>query len=336
MTAANGLPGARPGARDHARRDATTPAIDLRERLRDPRPVLLDGATGSELHRRGVDTRLPLWSAAALWTAPEALLALHREYVAAGAEIVTANTFRTRRRTLARAGRSERQSDLVRRAVELARAAAPRFVAGSLAPLEDCYSPQLVPGDAELEDEHSELARDLAAAGVDVMLVETMNTIREATIAARAARDVAATVRGREVATPRGREAAVIVSFVCGSDGRLLSGERVVDAVAALLPLGIDALAINCTPTTTLHAALQELVAAVAGRVVCGAYGNIGITDDIQGFTCTEDLDAKEYAAKAIGWVNQGARLVGGCCGTGPEHIAALRRALDARSDPPR
>src|SRR5258707_8830056 len=135
------------------------------DRLGDPRPILLDGATGTELNRRGVSTDLPLWSAGALLDAPATLRQIHRDYLLAGAEIVTANTFRTHRRSLARGGYGDSAAELTRLAVELARAAVgegalapPAYVAGSLAPLEDCYSPELVPPQAECEREHAELA----------------------------------------------------------------------------------------------------------------------------------------------------------------------------------
>src|SRR5688572_379485 len=149
-------------------------AKSFRQRLRQqPAIVLLDGATGSELHRRGVETRLPLWSAQALIEAPEAVAKLHAEYVKAGAEIVTANTFRTTRRIIARAGLKPQAKLLVTKAVELARRSKARFVAGSIGPLEDCYSPQLVPNFQECEREHAEHAENLAAAGVDLLLIET-------------------------------------------------------------------------------------------------------------------------------------------------------------------
>jgi homocysteine S-methyltransferase len=152
------------------------------------RVLLLDGATGTELQRRGVDTGLPLWSARALVEAPDVLRAIHADYIAAGADIITTNTFRTHGRTLTRASLGERTRALTPLAVKIAREAAQQadlkiFVAGSMSPLEDCYSPQLVPPDGELWIEHAEMARDLAQAGCDLLLVETMNTIREAVIA---------------------------------------------------------------------------------------------------------------------------------------------------------
>src|SRR5574342_1176370 len=107
-------------------------------RLTTARPLLLDGATGTELNRRGVNTDLPLWSARALLEAPDVLGQIHLDYVRAGAELITANTFRTHRRSLARAGLGDEAERLTRLAVSLARdavrAAQPGracFVAGS-------------------------------------------------------------------------------------------------------------------------------------------------------------------------------------------------------------
>lgn len=283
--------------------------MNFLERLSDARPLVLDGATGSELDRRGANTTLPLWSARALVEAPDVLLAVHTDYVRAGAEIITANTFRTHRRSLAKGGLGAQAGALTHTAVTIARRSGARFVAGSLAPLEDCYSPELVPPQAEVEAEHAELAGHLAAAGVDLILVETMNTIREAVAATAAA-----------LATGR----PVLTSFVCRGDGRLFSGETVTAAVQAVQPLGVQGVLINCTPTPVIEAPFAELCAAAAGLPVRGLYGNIGHTDDIKGWTNTEDVTPAAYAASARGWRALGANLIGGCCGTTPAHIAAV------------
>jgi methionine synthase I (cobalamin-dependent) len=180
--------------------------------------------------------------------------AIHADYIASGADIITSNTFRTHRRTLTRAGLGERTHELTEFAVKIAREAAQQadrsvFVAGSISPLEDCYAPQLVPPDGELWIEHAEMARDLAQAGCDLLLIETMNTIREAVIAARCA---AAT------------GLPVCVSFVAGLNGlppdqlseidfdeawarvTLLSGESITEAVRAVQRLQPAVLLINC------------------------------------------------------------------------------------------
>lgn len=299
--------------------------MDFLKRVTERRPIVLDGATGSELDRRAVDTSLPLWSARALLDAPEVLLQIHTDYLRAGAEIITANTFRTHRRSLAKAGLGERAQALTHQAVALARQATEaypgsgwRFVAGSIAPLEDCYTPELVPPQAECEREHAEMATHLAEAGVDLILVETMNTIREAAVATRAAR-----ATGRPVLT----------SFVCTSDGRLFSGETVTEAVRAIAPLGGVGLLINCTPAHTIHEPFRELRAALAKQTshrppVLGLYANIGHTDAVKGWESTADVTPLEYARLAVNWLKLGANLIGGCCGTMPAHIAALRMVM--------
>ena len=288
----------------------------LRHRLASGPPLLLDSAMGTDLERRGIDCRLPLWSAHALLEAPEQVLAVHRENVAAGAEVLTANTFRTHRRTLAKEGLGERASDLTRQAVWLARQAASEiagspdrvFVLGSLSPLEDCYRPELVPSDTELAAEHGEQARLLLAAGVDGILVETQNTIRELVAAVRAAKDTGL---------------PVIASMITDGKGRLLSGEPIGDAVADLRPLAPDAFSINCVPARTLGNDLERLAAAASGFPL-GAYGNLGPPADPEGRQFSEEIDPVAFAGLAAEWISIGARLVGGCCGTTAAHTAAI------------
>jgi S-methylmethionine-dependent homocysteine/selenocysteine methylase len=297
----------------------------FRERLRDGPPLLLDGAVGSELDRRGVDVSLPLWSARALLEAPSELLTVHREYAAAGADILTADTFRVQRRTLARAGVQEQATELSAVAVHIARAAAsaaaggaaaPVFIAGSMAPLEDCYRPDLVPDAAELEVEHAEIARDLAATGVDLLLLETMNTAREAVAATRAA-----------LATGL----PVLVSLVCDGAGKMLSGEDPGQVAASLAGLGADGVLVNCAPAPELLHALRRVVEAV-GDLPSGGYGNVGHADEQGGWVNTDAIDPKEYSRYAAAWLDAGARIVGGCCGTTPGHIRALRTLINGRS----
>jgi S-methylmethionine-dependent homocysteine/selenocysteine methylase len=294
----------------------------LRARLTSGAPLLLDAAMGTELQRRDADTKLPLWSAAALIRDPELVWTIHSDEVSAGAEILTANTFRTHARSLAKAGLAERSGELGALAVQLAHqaAAAPGrdiFVAGSLSPLEDCYRPDLVPDDAALAREHGAQARFLAEAGVDLILAETHNTIREAVAALRAA---------KATGVP------VFVSMVTDGSGRLLSGESIADAARALLPLEPDALGINCVPAARLGSDLAALAAAAPG-VPLVAYGNLGLPDDSRGWAFTEEVSPEEYVEHAPTWLSTGARVVGGCCGTTPAFTRALRAMIDVAKD---
>ena len=273
---------------------------------------------GTQLQRRGVDTRLPLWSARALVDDSKQVEEIHRKAVAAGADVLTANTFRTHRRTLEKEGLGARSRELTALAVLLARDAAREsgretFVAGSLSPLEDCYRPDLVPDDDALAREHREQAESLAAAGVDLLLLETHNTIRELVAAARAA---------KRTGLP------FVVSMVTDGNGRLLSGESIGSAVHAVAPFEPDFLSINCVPARRLESDLADL-ASVAPGVPLAAYGNLGLPADDVGWRFTEDLSPESYAGHARVWLALGARLVGSCCGTTDAHTAALRLLLD-------
>ena len=289
------------------------------ERLRTGPPLLLDAAMGTELQRRDADTSLPLWSARPLLQDPELVWTVHGDEVSAGADILTTNTFRTHARSLARADFAERAAELTTRAVQLAHqaAAAPGrevFVAGSLSPLEDCYRPDLVPDDASVTTEHGAQARFLAEAGADFILAETQNTIREALAALKA---------GKAAGVP------TVVSFVTDGEGRLLSGETIETAAQTLLPESPDALGINCVPAARLAGDLERLASAAPG-VPLVAYGNLGLPSDDRGWSFTEELAPEAYAAHARAWIALGARIVGGCCGTTPEHTRALRKLLDS------
>jgi S-methylmethionine-dependent homocysteine/selenocysteine methylase len=279
---------------------------------------------GTDLARRGVDIRLPLWSANALLHAPDVVRQIHADYIDAGAQVITANTFRTNVRTLARAGLQDRMRELTHRAVTLARQAvmasgrAGLKIAGSMAPVEDCYSPELVPHDESvLFDEHSQLAHDLAAAGCDLLLIETMNTVREAAAAMHAA---------YVIGLP------VWVSVMPGPDNRLLSGESLDEAVRAILPFGPQALLVNCLPVAQVSAALSVLRHAVGARadITIGAYANAGHVEDA-GWSIEHGVSPRDYAGAAAHWRALGATIIGGCCGTTPDHIRALTTSLSLR-----
>lgn len=265
--------------------------------------TLLDGPLGTELDRRGVDTGLPLWSARALLVAPEVVSAIHRDYAAAGATVHTANTFRTRRRTV-----GDSWEELTRLAVRLARGAVPagHRVAGSLAPLEDCYRPDLSPADPR--PEHAETARVLADAGCDLILCETFPHVGEALVAVEEA-----------VATGLPTWA----SFTAGPAADLLEPRQIGPAAREAVRRGAEAVLVNCIPAARTLEFLRPLVGA---GVPFGAYANAGSPDERIGWLSPEESDeaAERYAELARAWVAEGATLVGACCGTGPKHIAAL------------
>jgi S-methylmethionine-dependent homocysteine/selenocysteine methylase len=280
------------------------------------RPRVLDGGMGSELLRRGVASAGRLWGVGALLDDPAAVRDLHRDYAAAGAEALTAATFRVAPYSLRRFELEPRAAELAALAVGLARegaAAAGRnaLVLAAWTTLEDCYRPDLVPDEATLEREHAATAAVLAASGADALLLETFNTVREARVATRAA---AAT------------NLAVLVSFACRENGRLLSDEDAGEAAAAVTLPGVVAVGVNCTRRVDTMPALVR-IAGTTDRPLIAYANDAWFADDAQWLAATPAQPAG-FGRCALAWTAAGARLVGGCCGTSPEHIAAVARAL--------
>jgi S-methylmethionine-dependent homocysteine/selenocysteine methylase len=295
----------------------------LLSELLSQRPLLLlDGATGTELLRQGIELPAPLWSAGAILRAPHLVRNVHYHYLHAGADILTTNTFRGNLRALRKAGMEHRWEEVNLRAVEFAfeareryRPARPVLIAGGLAPVEDCYRPEDVPPQQELRDEHRRQAALLAMFGVDFLLAETMMTVREAVAAAEAC-----ALTGKEFA----------ISFVTGPGEVLLSGETLADAVAAVAPFSPVALLVNCVPAQHMARAFRVLRDAAAGNalpdIACGCYANTGDPGPAGEAAIRRDVDVEGFADASCEWVGDGARIVGGCCGTTPEHIEALAR----------
>jgi S-methylmethionine-dependent homocysteine/selenocysteine methylase len=279
--------------------------------------MLIDGALGTVLGERGLPTDGPLFSAVALLDARglSLLQQVHREYLRAGAGVITAATFRTNPRALDRQGLGDRFHELVRAAVREARAAvaaesAPALVAGSIAPVEDCYRPDLRPPVGEARREHQQHARALAEAGCDLLLVETVAAADEGLAALEAALATGLPAWVSAQASPRG-------ALPDGSDLRAF--------MAAAAARGAGALLLNCTPCEGIDAALGALQ---GHGPPSGAYAQIGEMDDASGWASSATLSPLDYAQRAARWAARGATLIGGCCGTTPAHIEALRARL--------
>jgi S-methylmethionine-dependent homocysteine/selenocysteine methylase len=292
------------------------------------RPLLLDGGTGRELRRRGVPILDTIWSANALVVAPHTVREVHLDYIAAGADVITTNTYGIIRSELAKEGIEERYAELNRMAGDLARQAREEgrreiAIAGSLPPLRGSYRPDLVGPLAEILPQYREQV-ELLAPYVDVFLCETMSSAAEGFAAATAA---------AESGKP------VWVSWTLAEDhsGNLRSGESVTQAAAAIAHLPIAAFLVNCCAPESIAAAIPEL--AALGRGPIGGYANAfrpvpadWVMDRDGLLPLREDLDPEDYASHVAHWHADGARIVGGCCGTGPEHIARLRRMMDERA----
>lgn len=287
------------------------------------RPTLLDGGMGRELRMRGVPILDTIWSANALLVAPDMVRAVHVDYLEAGAEIITTNSYGIIRSELAKEGVEHRFAELNQMAGRLAQEACAKigrkaWIAGSLPPLRGSYRPDLVGGFAEIEPLYEEQA-NLLAPYCDVMLCETMSSAAEAVAAATAA---------AKTGLP------VWVSWTLHEDnsGRLRSGESVAEAAKAIRHLPVSALLANCCSPESIAAAMPAL--AAQGNPA-GGYANAfrpvpkdWVMERDGLLALRDDLDPEHYAEHARGWRATGARIIGGCCGTGPGHIARLRAEI--------
>lgn len=275
--------------------------------------IVCDGAMGTQLQARG----LTAGAMPELWNAehPEVLTAIHNDYLQAGARIVTSNTFGGNRARLAGAGLADRLAELNRKGVELARAAAGEraWVAGDVGPTGQLLEPYGELAVADAEAIYREQVTVLAEAGADFLLVETMNDIEEALCAVRMAR--------AHTALP------VFCTFAFNAKGRTMMGLRPGDAAQRAAEAGADAVGANCGegPDAVL-AALTGMREAVNLPLI--AQSNAGIPQVGAEEATVWDTTPEQLADHARAFVEAGARVVGGCCGTGPAHIAAIAAAL--------
>ena len=285
---------------------------------------ILDGAMGSELIRWGMELPEHIWSAAANLTNPELVLKIHREYVDAGADYITANTFRTTPRAFGKldslvAGFVEvNKKDAVLNsrnslftAVELAKEAASNSVKvlGSIASLEDCYSPELFPGKNTAITEFRQLGGWLSEAGVDILLLETMNSIAEAEAGLIALQSF---------------ELPIWVSFVMKDDEHLLSGDLLLDALTLLQDHSVNTVLLNCNPLQRTEKAMILLTENWTGK--WGIYPNLGIGEPSPNGRITKYESMEKFTALMEKAIDLGASVVGACCGSTPEQIGELSK----------
>jgi 5-methyltetrahydrofolate--homocysteine methyltransferase len=241
---------------------------------------------------------------------------VHRAYIEAGSDLILTCTFGGTRPRMERGGLGTRVAEANRRAVEVAREAAGDavFVAGDIGPLGEFLAPLGTLTYEEAVDIFAEQAAALAEACVDVLYVETMSALEEA----RAAVEGALRVAG-------GIPVTATLSF--DSHGRTNMGVRPEEAAEALLGLGVDALGANCGATLDMTLGAAEKMHRAAPEMPLIVKPNAGMPQ-LVGDEVLYDATPQDMAGYARRFVDLGARIVGGCCGSTPEHIAAIARAV--------
>lgn len=299
---------------------------ELVERLGRGEVVILDGAMGTELERRGVPMDRVAWSGAAIATHPQVIREIHEDYIRAGADIVITNTFGASRHVLEPAGLGERVGELHRTAVTLAREACdvagdgrPLYVAGSIS----CFLPENAKGTELPADvaraNYREQADNFAEAGADLIILEMMM-------------DAQSTILAIEAAAATGLP--VWVGFSCrmvADDVVFWQEGRDVD----FAPAFEKAMAAGGVVAGVMHSEVETVVPALS--VVLSRWsGPVAAYPHSGHFTMPEwqfvDIISPEgYLAAAEQWVAMGAQIIGGCCGIGPDHIRLLKSRLPKR-----
>ena len=287
--------------------------------------VLLDGGVGQELYRRSRGPAAPLWSVQVMMDEPELVEAVHLDFIEAGAQVVTVNTYTATPPRLVREGKAGMFDALHGAACAAAKAARERSgravrIAGCLPPLVGSYRSDLTPPEDECLADYRRIVA-AQADHVDLFLCETMLSALEARAATTAARE-------------SGRPVWCALSVDDADGTRLRSGEGVGEGARAAVDAGAEAVLINCSAPEAVAQAMPVLAGIgvpfggyANGFVAVGALQAGGTVDVLE---ARDDLGPDRYAHHAMDWVAAGAAIVGGCCEIGPAHIAALGRRLTA------
>ena len=277
---------------------------------------IMDGAMGSELIKRGLSLPNHIWSAEANTHHPKLVQKIHREYVDAGADYIITNTFRTTPRAYQKTGLNRNKAcqmaekSLIQAVEHAKNAADPSTkIIGSIAPLEDCYKPELFPGRDAAISEFAQLGRWMAGTDVDILILETMNSMAETEAGLCALKDTNLTCW---------------ISFVLKDENHLLSGDRLDDTLNMLNNFQIEMVLLNCNSLIRTKKAVDNVVDNWRGG--WGIYPNLGRGEPSVDGCITEYESMEKYLSVVEYALNSGASVVGGCCGSSPEHIAEIKK----------
>ena len=283
---------------------------------------LLDGAMGTQLLDSGLELPLPIWSGDINLTHPDYIEKIHKSYLDAGADILTTNTFRTTPRAYSKNGfskdnaisRSHKSLDM---AVELARKVASRntIIAGSIAPLEDCYEPKLFPGCEKANEEFKELSRWLQDAGVNMILFETMGCWLEIKSAILSTNDLK---------IPRW------ISLVLKDGNKLLDGTDLTKVLYNLLDFEIEMILLNCNPCNTTNEAIELIIENWTKS--WGVYPNVGLSMPSKEGIIGDKLSVDGFIKQVNSYIDAGASVLGACCGSNPSYIKAIRDLINLKA----
>jgi 5-methyltetrahydrofolate--homocysteine methyltransferase len=278
--------------------------------------LVSDGATGTNLQSVGL--KAGMHPEAWVIEAPEKILALEQSFVEAGSDIILTCTFGGTRLRMAGTPYAERVAEVNRKAVELARKAASSrtgvLVGGSMGPVGGLLKPYGPLTVEEVTAAYAEQARALTEAGVDVLVIETQFSLEEARAALDAARQAG--------------DLPVVISFSFDRGTRTMMGVKPEQVVKTFLPLGVAAIGANCgTTLENMETIIKEYAAAAPGLPLW-AKPNVGMPVLNEAGETVFNVTPEQMGEFAQKFVASGARVVGGCCGSTPGHIAGIAKAV--------
>ena len=317
----------------------------LDNKLSNKEVIVLDGATGSEIARLGAEMNSSAWCGVANKTHPDIVREVHEEYIRAGADVVTANTFSTSRHILASAGLADETVSINTRAVELAREAVhnvsperPIAVAGSMSTMRAWIpgtvspDPRFLPTPEEEINNYQEVAHTLAKSGVDLILMEMMSDIDRSSLAISAAMETGLPVWIGTSCTlsddgsvsawnQHSEEPATRLS-----PDHLRAEDKSYDTlIEAMLPFQPQVMGVMHSTLETTNAGLQTLYEHWQGPIMAYPETSSEVRKGI-----SEQVEPSSFASHCHDWVDSGVQIIGGCCGTTIEHI---RTMVDELSD---
>ena len=274
---------------------------------------------GTELMRRGIELPLPLWSAMANIDQGKHVTEIHEDYIESGSNVITTNTFRTTPRTFIKAGYSELDSlklskQSFKMAVKAARDARNDkniLIAGSVAPLEDCYVPSKFPGSVIAKKEYQFIADMVSNSCVDIMLFETMGSYDEIEVALQVSKDV---------------EMGKWLSIIIKDKNRLLDNTKIEKVIGLATKYDVDMLLINCTSAKIINNTLPSFLNIWKGK--WGTYPNAGESMPTKEGIFTSILSDNEFSEYIRNYINLGASLVGSCCGSTPDTVRKISNII--------
>ena len=279
-------------------------------------PYILDGAMGSEIIKRGVKLPKYIWSAWANTAHPHLVKKIHDDYVDSGCNYITTNTFRTTKRAYIKTQISSEQAknmahESMKAAVSIALESAKKQakVLGAIAPLEDCYTPNLYPGYEKAKNEFSLIGKALILAGADGLILETMNNISETTACLESIKRYSS---------------LTWVSFNLKDSNHLQSGEKLNLALNSIKKFKVDCVLLNCNELNRTKNAMSVLANNCSTR--WGIYPNLGLGEPSPDGVIDEYAKDEEFVNVAREALSLGASVLGGCCGTSPKHIKLIKK----------